>query len=186
MNATMSAPPDLDLDAAQFRRAMGKFATGVTVITFEHEGRTAGMTANAFMSLSVDPPMILVSVRAQARFAQSIVSGDAFGVSFLAQHQEALSRHFGGQPRDGLDDPFERTGGVPVVRAALVQIAARANAIHRGGDHLIYTADVEALRESDGPPLLFHGGKYRQIVGHDPLLCWRDWAHDAVSLAGDE
>jgi flavin reductase (DIM6/NTAB) family NADH-FMN oxidoreductase RutF len=175
MDAT-TIRPSLDLDAAQFRRAMGKFATGVTVITFGHDGRTAGMTANAFMSLSVDPPMILVSVRAQARFAQSIACGDAFGVSFLAQSQEALSRHFGGQPRSGLDDPFEQIGepGVPVVREALVQIAARTNAIHRGGDHLIFTADVEALRESDGPPLLFYSGKYKQIVAHDPLHCWLD------------
>ncbi|WP_322094930.1 flavin reductase family protein [Paraburkholderia bannensis] len=171
---TIRARSPRDLDAAQFRRAMGQFATGVTVITFEHEGRAAGMTANAFMSLSVDPPMILVSVRAHARFAQSIACGDRFGVSFLAHDQEALSRHFGGQPRADLDDPFEHADGVPVVRAALVQIAARAQAIHRGGDHLIYTADVQALRESDGPPLLFHGGKYRQIVAHDPLQCWRD------------
>ncbi|WP_322046312.1 flavin reductase family protein [Paraburkholderia sp. J67] len=177
MNATLApleSDLDLKLDAARFRRAMGQFATGVTVITFGHEGRTAGMTANAFMSLSVDPPMILVSVRAQARFAQSIAHGDAFGVSFLSQNQEALSRHFGGQPREALDDPLERMGGVPVVRAALVQIAARVDAVHGGGDHLIYTARVEALRESAGPPLLFHGGKYRQIVAHDPQHCWCD------------
>ncbi|WP_321816850.1 MULTISPECIES: flavin reductase family protein [unclassified Paraburkholderia] len=179
MSATLDLTPDVDFGAAQFRRAMGKFATGVTVITFDHEGRTAGMTANAFMSLSVDPPMILVSVRAQARFAQSIACGDTFGVSFLAQHQEPLSRHFGGQPQAGLDDLFEHAGGVPVVRAALVQIAARVDAVHRGGDHLIYTADVLALRESDGPPLLFFSGRYKQIVAHDPLQCWRNCADHA-------
>ena len=166
----------LNLEAARFRRAMGKFATGVTVITFEHEGRTAGMTANAFLSLSVDPPMILVSVRAQSRFAQSVARGDTFGVSFLAEEHEALSRHFGGQPVAGLDDPFAHTGGVPVLRGALVQIAARAEAVYEGGDHLISTAHVEALHESDGPPLLFYSGKYKQVVAHDPSACWLDCA----------
>ena len=173
MNTTLGLDPVLD--AARYRRAMGKFATGVTVITFEHQGRVAGMTANAFLSLSVDPPMILVSVRAQSRFAQSVESGDSFGVSFLAEEQEPLSRHFGGQQRETIDDPFDLVQNVPVVRNALVQIAARAEAIHPGGDHLIYTARVNALRESDGTPLLFFSGKYKQIVAHDPSLCWMDW-----------
>jgi flavin reductase (DIM6/NTAB) family NADH-FMN oxidoreductase RutF len=164
----------LNVEAAVFRRAMGKFATGVTVITFEHEGRTAGMTANAFLSLSVNPPMILVSVRAQSRFAQAVARGDTFGVSFLAEEHEGLSRHFGGQPRDALDDPFERAGDVPVLRGAIVQIAARAEAIHAGGDHLIYTAHVDVLNESDGTPLLFYSGKYKQLVAHDPSSCWVD------------
>lgn len=170
MNAT------LDLHAARFRRAMGKFATGVTVITFGHQGTTAGMTANAFLSLSVDPPMILVSARAQSRFAGSVARGDRFGVSFLGEDQEALSRHFGGKAIDGLNDPFEEAGGFPVIRGALVQIGARVNAIHEGGDHLIYTADVDMLRESDGAPLLFHGGKYRQMFTREHSQCWRDCA----------
>lgn len=172
MNAILDLEPALD--AARFRRAMGKFATGVTIITFEHQGRVTGMTANAFLSLSVDPPMILVSVRAQSRFAQAVACGDAFGVSFLAEEQEALSRHFGGRPCDHLDDPFEQMDTVPVVRDALVQIAARADAIHTGGDHLIYTARVDALHESDGTPLLFYSGKYKQIVARDPASCWQD------------
>jgi flavin reductase (DIM6/NTAB) family NADH-FMN oxidoreductase RutF len=162
------------LGAKQFRRAMGKFATGVTVVTFEHQGKAAGMTANAFMSLSVDPPMILISARAQSRFAQSVAAGDAFGVSFLDREQEALSRHFGGQPNDVLPDPFENVSGVPLLRSALVRIVARVAAIHPGGDHLIYTADVLSVRESDGPPLLFFTGKYKAMFALDPLHCWHD------------
>ena len=163
-----------DISASQFRRAMGKFVTGVTVVTFEHEGKRAGMTANAFMSLSVDPPMILVSARSQSRFAKSISTGQAFGVSFLRQDHEGLSRHFGRQPCEGLADPFDVIDGVPVIRSALVQMVVRVNAIHAGGDHVICVADVERLNESDGPPLLFFSGKYKQLFAHDPLQCWND------------
>lgn len=170
--------PSATLDAAQFRRAMGKFATGVTVVTFEHQGKPAGMTANAFMSLSVDPPMILIAARSQSRFAQSIARGDSFGVSFLDKEQEALSRHFGGQPNAALPDPFEQIGDVRVLRSALVRIVARVAAIHTGGDHQIYTADVLHVHESDGPPLLFYTGKYKALFALDPTHCWNDASAD--------
>ena len=165
--------------AAQFRRAMGKFATGVTVLTFEHQGKPAGMTANAFMSLSVDPPMILVAAREQSRFAQSVTAGMNFGVCFLDKEQEKLSRHFGGQPDPALDDPFEAGTDIPLLRSALVRIIARVEAIHAGGDHLIFTAHVLSLDESDGPPLLFYTGRYKALLALDPLHCWHDPLGDA-------
>ena len=166
--------PTSALDATQFRRAMGKFATGVTVVTFEHQGKPAGMTANAFMSLSVDPPMILVAARSQSRFAQSVASGDAFGVSFLDKEQEALSRHFGGQPNAALPDPFERIDGAPLLRAALVRIVARVAFFNDTATTEIYTAHVLHVHESDGPPLLFYTGKYKALFALDPTHCWND------------
>ncbi|MGE8154027.1 flavin reductase family protein [Pseudomonas vancouverensis] len=163
-----------DVDARAFRRVMGKFATGVTVLSFVHEGQPAGMTANAFMSLSVDPPMVLIAVRTQARFASSIKVGDAFGISFLREEHEAASSHFGGRPNPEQVPAFSELGTVPVLEGALVQLAVRANAVHIGGDHLIYTADVEALEESDGRPLLFFSGAYKQLHALDPANCWFD------------
>ena len=163
-----------DVDARVFRRVMGKFATGVTVVTFTHEGQLGGMTANAFMSLSVDPPMVLIAVRNQARFATSIKPGDPFGISFLHEHDEALSSHFGGRPKPDHQPNFQTLGDAPVLGGALVQLAVRANAVHMGGDHLIYTADVEALVESDGRPLLFYSGSYKQLHALDPATCWFD------------
>lgn len=161
-------------DARSFRRVMGKFATGVTVVTFMHEGQFSGMTANAFMSLSVDPPMVLIAVRNQARFASSIKVGDTFGISFLREEHEALSSHFGGRPTTNLQPGYRRLKDSPVLDTALVQLAVRANAVHEGGDHLIYTADVEALEESDGRPLLFFSGSYKQLHALDPANCWFD------------
>lgn len=161
------------IDARVFRRVMGKFATGVTVVTFEHEGQSSGMTANAFMSLSVDPPMVLIAVRKQARFAASVAPGDAFGINFMHEEHQALSSHFGGRP--ALQTPeFCTLAGSPVLAGALVQLAVRANAVHEGGDHLIYTADVLALEESDGRPLLFYSGTYKHLHALDPATCWFD------------
>ncbi len=162
------------LDARAFRRVMGKFATGVTVVTFHHEGQPSGMTANAFMSLSVDPPMVLIAVRNPARFAASVRPGDAFGINFLREEDEALSSHFGGRPQATLSADFRQLGESPVLGGALVQLAVRANAVHPGGDHLIYTADVEAIEESDGRPLLFFSGAYKQLHALDPSTCWFD------------
>lgn len=163
-----------DVEARSFRRVMGKFATGVTVVSFIHEGQPTGMTANAFMSLSVDPPMVLIAVRTQARFASSIQAGDAFGISFLREEHEAVSSHFGGRPIPDQQPVFRQLDQVPVLDGALVQLAVRANAVHVGGDHLIYTADVEALEESDGRPLLFFSGAYKQLHALDPTTCWFD------------
>ncbi|WBG66835.1 flavin reductase family protein [Pseudomonas citronellolis] len=163
------------LDAKRFRRVMGKFATGVTVITYQHEGQPAGMTANAFMSLSVDPPMVLVSIRKESRFAGSVKPGDGFGIAFLREEHEALSRHFGGRPDAACQVAFGEHRGTPLLQGALVQLAVRANAVYPGGDHLIYTADVEAIEESDGRPLLFFSGTYKQLHALDPSHCWHDF-----------
>ncbi|WP_286912647.1 MULTISPECIES: flavin reductase family protein [unclassified Pseudomonas] len=162
------------LEARAFRRVMGKFATGVTVLTYNQDGQPGGMTANAFMSLSVDPPMVLIAVRNQARFAASVKPGDAFGINFLREEDEALSSHFGGRPQAALAADYRLLGQSPVLGGALVQLAVRASAVHPGGDHLIYTAEVEAIEESDGRPLLFYSGAYKQLHALDPATCWFD------------
>ncbi|MEN0106476.1 MAG: flavin reductase family protein [Pseudomonas sp.] len=162
------ATPTAAVDGKQFRRVMGKFATGVTVITFTHEGQTVGMTANAFMSLSMEPPMVMIAVRTQARFASSVKQGDGFGIAFLREEHEHLSRHFGGRPDPELNLVFDDHNGTPLLADALVQLAVRTNAIHVGGDHLIYTADIEAVQEADGRPLVFFSGGYKQLHGLDP------------------
>ena len=88
---------DTALDTGLFRRVMGRFATGVTVITAEAEGGVRGMTANAFMSGSLSPPLCIISVATKAKLHNALTAGRTFGVSMLAQGQEAISRHFAGQ-----------------------------------------------------------------------------------------
>ncbi|MEO8644088.1 flavin reductase family protein [Pseudomonas sp.] len=163
------------VDTRHFRRMMGKFATGVTVITFEQNEKVVGMTANAFMSLSMDPPMVLISVRNESRFANQIKEGDRFGISFLREEHEHYSRHFGGRPDPDLVPATAILQGTPVLKDGLVQIVASAHAIYPGGDHLIYTANVDLLQESsNGRPLLFFSGGYKQLHALDPMQCWND------------
>src|SRR5262245_58833629 len=101
--------------ATLFRRVMGRFSTGVTGITTETEGAVRGMTANAFMSGSLTPPLCIISVAKKSRMHQALESSGHFGVSMLAQGQEEISRHFAGQGVAQPDLLFEHIHGVPVL-----------------------------------------------------------------------
>ncbi|MGE0315416.1 MAG: flavin reductase family protein [Lautropia sp.] len=162
-------------DARQFRDAMGRFATGVVVISTEFENAAHAMTANAFMSGSLEPPLVLVSVACTARMHQRIREARVFGISVLTQTQQAISNHFAGKPmKDGLP-AFDRVGGLPVVAGAAVQLAADLEHDYGCGDHTLFVGRVSELRLApDGPqPLLFHGGRYARVAAPD-------WSADAL------
>lgn len=160
--ADHGAPDAIDPQA--FRAVMGRFATGVTVVTYLADGEPAAMTANAFMSVSLSPPLVLVSVRRTSRFASQVMRGDRYGVSFLHEGQEHLSRHFGGQPIPSLKSPFVACGDMPVIEGALAQVVATVEDVHPAGDHLLYVGRVERLTQGPAAqPLLFSGGQYRQV-----------------------
>jgi flavin reductase (DIM6/NTAB) family NADH-FMN oxidoreductase RutF len=153
------------IDTKQFRRTMGLFASGVTVVTFQgDDGLPVGMTVNAFMSVSLTPPLVLVSIRSSSGFCRCIRIGDRYGVSLLSEQQQSISAHFGGRPDSGLASPYVEHQGHPVVRDALAHIVARVSAIHEAGDHLLFVGEVECLADQ-GPsrPLLFFGGLYRRL-----------------------
>ncbi len=151
------------VDSKLFRRVMGRFATGVTVITAEAEGGVRGMTANAFMSGSLMPPLCIISVATKARLHDALVEAGQFGVSILAQGQEAISQHFAGQ---GVEQPevlFEHISGVPVLARVCAAIAAEIVARHDCGDHSLFIGHILGLRDDERPPLAFHGGHYASI-----------------------
>ncbi len=142
---------------------MGRFATGVTVITAEAEGGVRGMTANAFMSGSLSPPLCIVSVATKARLHRALNNAGHFGVSMLAQGQEAISQHFAGQ---GVEQPevlFEHMSGVPVLSGVSAAIAAEIAARHDCGDHSLFIGRILAMRDDERPPLVFHGGQYATV-----------------------
>src|SRR3712207_6041733 len=86
-----------EIDPRHFRATMGRFATGVTVVTVGHAEHPHGMTANAFLSISLDPPLVLISVDQRARMNQHLGMGVRYGVNVLSEQQEAISRHFAGR-----------------------------------------------------------------------------------------
>lgn len=153
----------MKLDSTEFRRACGQFATGVTVVTAHHEGRTHAMTANSFVSVSLDPPMVLVSVDNRSRMHKVLSRAARYGVSVLAEHQEALSAHFAGKPVQGLEVTFTSRNGVPLLSGAVAYFIMQLMDTHPAGDHTLYIGRVEYIDTNGGRPLLFHTGKYRRL-----------------------
>jgi flavin reductase (DIM6/NTAB) family NADH-FMN oxidoreductase RutF len=165
-----TAGPGAD-PAVEFRRTLGMFATGVTVITTRVGEQLHGMTANAFMSVSLRPPLIVISVDRRARLNQLLREGVRFGVSVLEERQGALSDHFAGRLReeDAPEPLFEIVHDAPLVQDALAHLVARVVRSYWGGDHSLFLGQVEYVRYGEGTPLLFHGGRYERVV-RDPRV----------------
>jgi flavin reductase (DIM6/NTAB) family NADH-FMN oxidoreductase RutF len=151
-------------DQALFRAVMASFATGVTVITTQTDEGVRGMTANAFMSGSLDPPLCVVSVSKKARMHAALSKAGHFGVSILTQSQHHLSPHFSGRPRLDLDPAFEVIGGTPVLRDAVATITADIVARHECGDHTLFVGHIRNLRRHGGPPLVIHSGRIASLL----------------------
>jgi len=160
---------DLESDPAlAFRRTLGMFATGVTILTTRTGEHVHGMTANSFTSVSLRPPLVLVSVDQRARLSNLLHEGTRFGVNVLEAGQAALSDMFAGRVVEGAPEPrFELVHDTPLVEGALAHLVARVVRSYWGGDHSLFLGQVEFARYGEGEPLLFHGGRYERIV-RDP------------------
>jgi flavin reductase (DIM6/NTAB) family NADH-FMN oxidoreductase RutF len=158
------------LSSAVFRQALGRFATGVTVVTAERApGQVHGMTANSFTAVSLDPLLILVCVDEQAHMLGVLKNTPRFGVSVLKETQRSISEYFALAEQDPeaereLGIRFEWTpSGIPVLADALVQLTCTVVATHPAGDHTIFLAEVETADVFEGEPLLFFRANYRRI-----------------------
>lgn len=152
--------PTNSVDPKLFRRVMGQFATGVTIITTEVGGAVRGMTANAFMSGSLEPPLCIISIAKKARMHEALRGSGQFGVSILATGQEKVSQHFAGQ---GAADPeilFSHMAGIPVLSNVSAAIAAKTASEHDCGDHTIFIGSIVGMRAEDRTPLLYYSGRY--------------------------
>ena len=151
------------LDPLLFRKVMGRFATGVTVITTESDGGVRGMTANAFMSGSLSPMLCLISVAKKAKLHDALIATGHFGVSMLAQDQEGISKHFAGQGSADPDILFKHLAKVPVLARAVAAVAAVTEARHECGDHTLFIGRVVGLRDDERQPLVYCGGRYATL-----------------------
>ncbi|GAK12391.1 flavin reductase family protein [Geomicrobium sp. JCM 19039] len=151
------------MDDQLFRTAMSKFATGVTVIVAEQDGKPHGMTANAFMSVSLDPKLILISVDERARMLPIIEASQKFTVNVLRQEQKQMSMRFARQIPSEEPFTFDRFEGEPVIQQSLVSLVCTVHNTYVEGDHTLFIGNVTNLRIEDGNPLAFYEGGYRTV-----------------------
>lgn len=156
--------PRPEIEPAHFRRVMGRFATGVTVVTATADGETRGMTANAFMSGSLDPPLCLISVAKRAHMHPHLRAAGHFGVSILVAGQEDYATHFAGRPVPGLHPVFHREHGIATVQGAGSAIVAETLTTHDCGDHTLFIGHILSMWTDDRAPLLYHSGRFAALV----------------------
>ena len=163
------------IDTRQFRNALGRFASGVTVVTAVQDGHTHGMTANAFVSVSLDPPLVLVSLDNRSNMHRILPQVGRYGVSVLAEDQEALSNHFAGRPVEGLHPHFVTRNDIPLLEGAVAYFVVQVFDAHPAGDHTLYIGRVEHFESRDDKPLLFYAGRYQRMRGEKPQPSpWQD------------
>jgi len=158
-----------DVDQGSFRRATGQFAGGIVVVTTSADH---AMTVSAFMSVSLEPPLVLFCAEKSARFHDAVLAAGTWAVSILAEDAEKTARWLatGGRPLDGVAHHPGQVTGAPLLDGALVTLECRTAAVYDGGDHSIIVGRVAAVTSAEGPPsrgpLMHYAGSYRRLQGN--------------------
>lgn len=151
------------MDNRVFRDAMGKFATGVTVVATEENGEFKGMTVNAFMSVSLNPRLIAISIDEKASLYQTLQETGKFGISVLKENQQDLSMIFAKQKEKDRDVVFNLLEGNPIIQGALAGLSCEVKETAMTGDHMIFIAEVVGIQVEEGSPLVFYSGNYSPL-----------------------
>jgi flavin reductase (DIM6/NTAB) family NADH-FMN oxidoreductase RutF len=154
------------VDGAEFRAAMSRLPTAVTVVTATGPEGPAGLTANAVVSLSLDPPLMLACLDRGSRTLRAVESSGRFGISVLGSGDEDVARGFATkapQPEKWEGIAWTERHGIPALHDAIVWVACELENVLAGGDHVIVTGNVLEVESSPGAPLVFHGGDYRPL-----------------------
>lgn len=159
--------PALSFDSTTFRRTLGMFATGITVITAQaKDGSLIGLTVNSFNSVSLNPPLIVWSLANTSTVRSVLETCEYYAVNVLADDQEALSALFASKAADrfaGVDwEPG--LGGAPLLAGCSAVFEVRNSQRHPGGDHLVFIGEVERCDRSEREPLVFFNGRYRRLA----------------------
>jgi flavin reductase (DIM6/NTAB) family NADH-FMN oxidoreductase RutF len=149
----------------EFRHAIGHFATGVSVITTAHDGRTFGTTASAVMSVSLEPPMLVIAMNRSSVTGQAIAASGVFAVNVLDERQRALAEHFASKHPEKLRATEAVAGalGQPLLDGALAALECRVTTVIPGGTHSVFLAEVESVRVADGTPLAYFRGRFGRL-----------------------
>jgi flavin reductase (DIM6/NTAB) family NADH-FMN oxidoreductase RutF len=156
----------MSIDSKKQRQILGHFATGVTVITTDGEAGSHGMTANAFASLSLHPPLVMVAVDRKAAMLEFLTKNRCFAVNILRIDQDDLSRRFAAPGPKDFSDLNVKTAatGSPILVDSIAFLDCRVQEILPGGDHEIFLGEILAGEYSGGEPLLYFAGKYRKLA----------------------
>jgi flavin reductase (DIM6/NTAB) family NADH-FMN oxidoreductase RutF len=156
----------MPIEKNELRQVMGHFATGVTIITtLNKNGQLHGLTANAFTSVSLEPPLLLISVDKKAESWPAFEESKVFTVNILGENQEALSRKFAVSGGNKFEGVAYRIGanGAPILDGVLSFIECTLYAAYEGGDHSLYLGEIQQAEIREGKPLLFFRGGYRSL-----------------------
>lgn len=149
-------------DTREFRNCLGRFATGVTVVTCRSGQVKHGVTVNSFTSVSLEPPLVLVSIDRRTR-ANQLLESNAFVINILHKKQSNVAMHFAGRPDDSLSIVWEEGTQGPRLADCLAYIECRPWRSYDGGDHVLYLGEVTHFQANDGDPLLFYQGKFHDL-----------------------
>ena len=156
----------MPVSETEFRNALSRFASGVTVATtIDGEGRPHGMTVSAFCSVSLNPPLVLICIERIAPSHDSFAASGAFVINILRDDQQAVSEQFAAPAVDKFDTVSSREGidGIPVLENALATLECRLRYHHEGGDHSIFVGEVENISIADGDPLIYFQSEYKTV-----------------------
>ncbi len=150
---------------AEFRAVLGRFPTGVTVVTTCDGARPAGVTVNAFASVSLDPPLVMVCIDKRSHLHDLVARTGVFAANILGRRQQDVSRRFAGQTADR-NDRFHLTPyhdgvtGAPILDGSIAHVECRLVAVYPGGDHSIFLGQVVAVDATTGEPLTYYRARY--------------------------
>ncbi len=158
----------MTFDSLEFRRALGQFVTGVTVVTTISEGKPAGFTANAFTSVSLDPPLALVCIGKKNTSLKAIQTSGFFAVNVMAKHQQDVAVCFASTTPEKYtqfcDAEYSaQLTGAPVINGCIAWFDCKLHSLIDSGDHFIVIGEVAAFGTNPGAPLVFAQGKYTAL-----------------------
>lgn len=154
------------IDSAAFRELLGRFATGVTVLTTSSPaGDPLGMTANSLTSVSLDPPLVSVCIDHRAEMFRGLAAAEGFVINVLTSDQESVSRRFSGAREDRFQGVGYRTSedGYPILEGVLAHMECTRHACFEAGDHTVFIGRVIGGHTGPGRPLLFYRGGYAEL-----------------------
>lgn len=155
----------MPIDEALFKAAMSQFASGVTIVTTEHDGKPYGMTVASFASLSLRPPLVVICIEKSVKSHDAIAAAGRFGVSILGADQTGISNRFASKIEDKFEGVDVRRGelGVPLIAGAICALECRVSDQLPGGDHTIFVGEVVDAQTTDGAPLVYFRSGYRSL-----------------------